>query len=127
MEYCTNFDIDMSFSVSDIAGMLMEYEKDHHMGMDIAKLSQLIYDYTSGYPVLVSMICKHMDESGSWDNLSFENAVKYLVKEKNPLVDSLINKLEDDKNLRNLLYNVLFLGQKISYNIDNVVIENVHV
>ena len=112
----SNFDIDMSFSVSDIAGMLMEYEKDHHMGMDIAKLSQLIYDYTSGYPVLVSMICKHMDESGSWDNLSFENAVKYLVKEKNPLVDSLINKLEDDKNLRNLLYNVLFLGQKISYN-----------
>ena len=120
----SNFDIDMSFSVSDIAGMLMEYEKDHHMGMDIAKLSQLIYDYTSGYPVLVSMICKHMDESGSWDNLSFENAVKYLVKEKNPLVDSLINKLEDDKNLRNLLYNVLFLGQKISYNIDIVVIEN---
>lgn len=120
----SSFDIDMSFSVSDIAGMLTEYEKDHHVGMDIAKLSQLIYDYTSGYPVLVSMICKHMDESGSWNNLSFENAVKYLVKEKNPLVDSLINKLEDDKNLRNLLYNVLFLGQKISYNIDNVVIEN---
>ena len=120
----SNFDIDMSFSVSDIAGMLTEYEKDHHVGMDIAKLSQLIYDYTSGYPVLVSMICKHMDESGSWDDLSFENAVKHLVKEKNPLVDSLINKLEDDKNLRNLLYNVLFLGQKISYNIDNVVIEN---
>ena len=120
----SNFDIDMSFSVSDIAGMLTEYEKDHHVGMDIAKLSQLIYDYTSGYPVLVSMICKHMDESGNWDNLSFENAVKYLVKEKNPLIESLINKLEDDKNLRNLLYNVLFLGQKISYNIDNVVIEN---
>ena len=70
------------------------------------------------------MICKHMDESGNWENLSFENAVKYLVKEKNPLIESLINKLEDDKNLRNLLYNVLFLGQKISYNIDNVVIEN---
>ena len=87
----SSFDIDMSFSVSDIAGMLTEYEKDHHVGMDIAKLSQLIYDYTSGYPVLVSMICKHMDESGNWDNLSFENAVKYLVKEKNSLVDSLIN------------------------------------
>ena len=52
----SSFDIDMSFSVSDIAGMLTEYEKDHHVGMDIAKLSQLIYDYTSGYPVLVSMI-----------------------------------------------------------------------
>ena len=120
----SNFDIDMSFSVSDIAGMLTEYENDHHTGMDIQKLSQLIYDYTSGYPVLVSSICKYMDENQSWNDLSFENAVKYLVKEKNPLVESLINKLEDDKNLRNLLYNVLFLGQKISYNIDNTVIEN---
>ena len=92
------FEIDMSFNVHDIAGMLTEYENDHHTGMDIQKLSQLIYDYTSGYPVLVSMICKHMDESGNWDNLSFENAVKYLVKEKNPLIESLINKLEDDKN-----------------------------
>ena len=120
----SNFDIDMSFSVSDIAGMLTEYENDHHTGMDIQKLSQLIYDYTSGYPVLVSSICKYMDENQSWNDLSFENAVKYLMKEKNPLVESLINKLEDDKNLRNLLYNVLFLGQKISYNIDNTVIEN---
>ena len=75
------FEIDMSFNVHDIAGMLTEYENDHHTGMDIQKLSQLIYDYTSGYPVLVSMICKHMDESGNWENLSFENAVKYLVKE----------------------------------------------
>ena len=118
------FEIDMSFNVHDIAGMLTEYENDHHTGMDIPKLSQLIYDYTSGYPVLVSMICKCMDKSGSWDDPSFENAVKYLIREKNPLIESLINKLEDDKNLRNLLYNVLFLGQKISYNIDNVVIEN---
>mgnify|MGYP000854411030 FL=1 len=120
----SNFDIDMSFSVRDIAGMLTEYKQDHHTGIDIQKLSQLIYDYTSGYPVLVSSICKYLDENQSWNNLSFENAVKYLVKEKNPLVESLINKLEDDKNLRNLLYNVLFLGQKISYNIDNTVIEN---
>lgn len=56
------FEIDMSFNAHDIAGMLTEYENDHHTGMDIQKLSQLIYDYTSGYPVLVSMICKYMDE-----------------------------------------------------------------
>ena len=40
------------------------------------------------------------------------------------MIDSLINKLEDDTNLRNLLYNILFRGQKISYNIDNAVIES---
>ena len=120
----SSFDVDMSFSVSDIAGMLEDYENDHHTGMDIEKISQLIYDYTSGYPVLVSTICKWMDDAKDWSKISFENAIKLLVKEKNPLIDSLINKLEDDTNLRNLLYNILFRGQKISYNIDNAVIES---
>ena len=56
------FDVDMSFSPDDIAGMLTDYENEHHTGIDIQKISQLIYDYTSGYPVLVSSICKLMDE-----------------------------------------------------------------
>ena len=120
----SSFDVDMSFSVSDIAGMLEDYENDHHTGMDIENISQLIYDYTSGYPVLVSAICKWMDGAKDWSKISFKNAIKILVKEKNPLIDSLINKLEDDTNLRNLLYNILFRGQKISYNIDNAVIES---
>ena len=120
----SSFDIDMSFSVSDIAGMLTEYEKDHHVGMDIAKLSQLIYDYTSGYPVLVSMICKCMDKSGSWDDPSFENAVKYLVKEKNPLIESLINKLEDDQQLCNLLYRLLFQGEKYLFSAYDATIQS---
>lgn len=46
----------MSFSPDDIAEMLTDYENDHHTGMDITRISQLIYDYTSGYPVLVSSI-----------------------------------------------------------------------
>ena len=31
----SSFDVDMSFSVSDIVGMLEDYESDHHTGMDI--------------------------------------------------------------------------------------------
>ena len=112
----SNFDIDMSFSVSDIAGMLTEYEQDHHTGMDIVKLSQLIYDYTSGYPVLVSSICKYMDENQkNWtlENLAF--AVKAIIVSRIPLFESLINKLEDDQQLRNLLYRLLFQGEKFLF------------
>ena len=112
----SNFDIDMSFSVSDIAGMLTEYEHDHHTGMDIAKLSQLIYDYTSGYPVLVSSICKYMDENQkNWtlENLAF--AVKAIIVSRIPLFESLINKLEDDQQLCNLLYRLLFQGEKFLF------------
>ncbi|MDD6109219.1 MAG: GxxExxY protein [Ruminococcus sp.] len=112
----SNFDIDMSFSVSDIAGMLTEYEQDHHTGMDIQKLSQLIYDYTSGYPVLVSSICKYMDENQkNWTSENLISAVKAIIVSKIPLFESLINKLEDDQQLCNLLYRLLFQGEKFLF------------
>ena len=52
-----DFTVDMSFDPDDIAAMLKEYEKDYHTGMDIDGVSHLIYEYTSGYPYLVSRLC----------------------------------------------------------------------
>jgi hypothetical protein len=117
------FDIDMSFSVQDIAGMLNDYEKDHHTGMDIVEISQLIYDYTSGYPVLVSTLCKYMDEHDVWSKEGIVNANKALLIEKNPLFDSLINKLEDNENLKKLMAEMLLKGKKIPYNPDDTAID----
>ena len=57
-----DFEINMSFSTNQIATMLNEYEADHHTGMDIQAVADEIYRYTSGYPVLVSFICKRIDE-----------------------------------------------------------------
>lgn len=34
----------------DIFGMIAEYEKDYHTGMDVGYISSLVYEYTSGYP-----------------------------------------------------------------------------
>jgi len=57
--------------------MLEDYENDHHTGMNVEKISQLIYDYTSGYPVLVSTICKWMDEKNTnWDSRRFDRSSK---------------------------------------------------
>lgn len=56
------FQVDMSFSREDIAGMLRDYEQDHHTQMDIMKISEFIYDYTSGYPFPVSRLCQILDE-----------------------------------------------------------------
>ena len=112
----SSFDVDMSFSVSDIAGMLEDYENDHHTGMDIEKISQLIYDYTSGYPVLVSTICKWMDEKNTnWTAEDLTGAVKQIITDRSPLFESLINKLEDDETLRGLLYAMLFQGKKFLF------------
>lgn len=117
------FDVDMSFSPDDIAGMLADYENDHHTGMNIPQISQLIYDYTSGYPVLVSNICKLMDERFHWSKDAVSEAVKIILKENNSLFESLINKIEDNHDLYDYLYQILIDGRRISYNPDDSVIK----
>ena len=52
-----DFDIDMSFSENEIETMLVDYENEHHTGMNISEIAQEIRFYTSGYPYLVSKIC----------------------------------------------------------------------
>lgn len=76
----------MSFSPDDIEGKLTEYENGFHTGMNISKISQLIYDYTSGYPVLVSSICKLNDENTekkiSWTEENIVKSVSAILTSK---------------------------------------------
>lgn len=119
------FTVDMSFSVQDIEGMLEEYEEDCHTGMNIPQIAEVIYDYTSGYPYLVSCICKIADEQGNmerWTAESVGEAVRALLKDTNPLFDDMIKRLDDDKELRRMLYVTLFEGKGIPYNPDQLAI-----
>jgi hypothetical protein len=115
----TDFDVDMNFSKDDIIGMLDEYEKDNHTGMNVAEIAELIVDYTSGYPFLVSRICKIIDEKVDlhfpWTKEGFLEAIKIILAEKNSLFESLINKLTDYPEIRNIVYEILFKGKDISY------------
>ena len=126
----TKFNVDMSFSMPEICDMLQEYESDHHTGMDVKAMAEWICDYTSGYPFLVSALCKIMDEeiSGTegfaddsevWTKKGFLEAVKILLSEKNTLFDSMVNKLEEYQELRDMIYQILFQGNTITYNPDN--------
>lgn len=120
------FSVDMSFSKKDIAGMLKEYEADHKTGMDIVEIAGLLYDYTSGYPFLVSRLCKLLDERipdseqfsakrDAWTRKGVLEAVRILLGEPNPLFESLLNKLEDYPELDRMLYGLLFCGKEIAY------------
>ena len=117
-----DFNIDMSLSAKGIAGMLDEYENDHHTGMDTSKVAQEIYDYTSGYPFLVSRICQLIDgsETPEWSVAGVSEAVKSILLETNTLFDSLMGKVYDNEPLSELLQSVLFGGKKVPYNPDNV-------
>ena len=124
--------VDMSFSAQDIAGMLKEYERDHKTGMDINAIAGMIFDYTSGYPFLVSKLCKLIDEvvaeepqflKNPWTKDGLLKAVNILLKEKNTLFESLVNKLADYPELRKVIYALLFHGKMIPYNPLNPAIE----
>ena len=124
------FPVDMSFSAVEIAGMLNEYETDCGTGMDVGMIADLIYTYTSGYPYLVSALCKYIDEElfrgqdvsdsgAAWTKAGVLEAVKHLICEKNPLFESLIEKLNDYSEMREMIYLLLFRGQTIAYNADD--------
>ncbi|MCI9004049.1 MAG: 9-O-acetyl-N-acetylneuraminate esterase [Lachnospiraceae bacterium] len=124
------FDVDLSLTRHQIAQMLQAYEEDCHTGMDVPAAAQLIYDYTSGYPFLVSWICKRMDEEiacsccpenkgAAWTREGILLAVRRLTAERNTLFESLNAKLDNDPELEQILSAVLFMGKEISYNTDN--------
>lgn len=115
-----DFNVDMSLTVDGIAGMLSDYENDHRTGMDIKAVAQLIYDYTSGYPVLVSSICKAIDEGiKEWTENGVISAVNQMLTMNTPLFDSLINIFEDYPEMRKRLCQVFTNGEKFFYNPDN--------
>ncbi len=115
-----DFDINMSLSRKGIEGMLREYEADHAVGMDPEEMAGLLYRYTSGYPFLVSRLCKLMDEKTdpetAWTKEGFLEAVRMLLLETNPLFESLIGKLTDYPELEQMLGELLFFGKTITYN-----------
>ncbi|MCD8336412.1 MAG: AAA-like domain-containing protein, partial [Lachnospiraceae bacterium] len=127
------FLVDMSFSAAQIAGMLQEYEKDHKTGMDVDAIAQLIYDYTSGYPYLVSDLCKIMDEEisvklysnkfSAWTKEGVAEAVRRILLEKNTLFESLTDKVNRYPLLRELLYSMLMNGTSIANSPDNEAID----
>lgn len=120
-----DFAVDMSFTAEDIAGMLRDYAADKKCEMDIQEVAEEIYEYTSGYPYLVSKICKLMDESseciagGSFTKWGVAEAVKILLKENSTLFDDMRKKLTDYPELKQMLYAMLFCGEAYSYNPDN--------
>ncbi|MDO5407016.1 MAG: AAA family ATPase [Eubacteriales bacterium] len=125
------FEVNLSFSTKDIAGMLSQYETDHQTGMDVDAVAESIYDYTSGYPFLVSYICKLIDEtlpqearfagrgSAVWSEEGISEAVKVIVREPGiSLFDSMMKQLDRFPELNEMLEDILYQGRQFLYSPD---------
>lgn len=129
-----DFDVNMSLTKGGIEGMLEEYEADHCTGMNVEEIAGLLCEYTSGYPYLVSRLCKLMDEKirfldktgnreSAWTKKGFLEAVRILLSEDNTLFDSLTVKLADYPELNRMLRELLFFGKEISCNLASQAIQ----
>lgn len=111
------FETNMSLLADGIAGMLAEYKEDHHLDFDEHFIGQMIYDYTSGYPFLVSRICQIIDEGGlTWDREGVLKAVNHLLKEHNTLFDDMEKKVSQFPSLAETLKSIIFGGKRVSFN-----------
>jgi len=116
-----DFDVVMSFSPVEIETMLNEYEKDYEMGVNIAEIAKEIYSYTGGYPVLVSRICKYIDEKleKDWRLYGIRKAVNLVLKENSPLFESLVKNLASNQELSDMTYDVLMRGGQWTFTYAN--------
>ena len=120
-----HFNVDMSFRSDEIATMLNDYESDHNTGMDITAVSQEIYDYTHGYPFLVSRICQCIDEEldKDWTGNGVRDAVKILLIEDNTLFSDIFKNLENNLDLYKLIYDILIVGKQRTYSRGNPAVD----
>jgi len=125
-----NFKVDMNFDPTEIASMLKQYVEETGIEMDIVAISQTLHYYTSGYPFLVSKLCKIIDEEiiveenrKKWNNDDIERAVNHLLREQNTNFDSVVKNLENYKDLYDIVQRVTLSAEKVEFNIYNSVID----
>ncbi len=116
-----DYELDMTFNPQEISTMLAEYESDYHIGFDIKEISEEIYKYTSGYPVLVSAVCKKIDENldKDWSKDGVLNAAKILIKEKSTLTESITDKLETYSKFKAFIRALLMENYSINFDANN--------
>ncbi|MDR0909177.1 MAG: hypothetical protein LBM77_05365 [Spirochaetaceae bacterium] len=123
------FTVDMRFAPPEIVTMLADYEADrisegNPTGMDQMAIAERIYYYTSGYPFMVSAICKAIDETGKpWTIEAVDETAKNFVAERNTLFGSLVANLQRDSEFASVAKNLVLDGVIINNNGNNPSIE----
>jgi AAA+ ATPase superfamily predicted ATPase len=118
------FKVDMNLQPFEIKPMLDDYVAERHVKMDTSAMAEDLFYYTSGYPFLVSKLCKMMDEDilptkdvKEWTEKDLEWAIKRLTLEHNTNFESLVKNLENNPALYELVNKMLLEGIVEDYSI----------
>ncbi len=125
----TDFEVDLSFFPAEIVSMLDDYAQERSVKIDSPVIAEQIYYYTSGYPFLVSHLCKIFAEEilpqkavQEWCLDDTNRAAQLLLKKYNTNVESLTTNLGNNPDLYNLVFDVVINQVKIEFSRHNEVI-----
>ena len=112
------YKVDMNLQIAEIVPMLEEYKTDKNVAMNTHEIAEHLFYYTSGYPFLVSKLCKILDEDYKkhdiWTKNDIEIAVKQLVRENNTNFETLSKNIQNNQALYDLVYKVAIDGESIA-------------
>ncbi len=123
----TDFEVEMEFRPNEIVFMLKQYSEAENVQMNFEEIAEKLYYYTSGYPFLVSKLCKNIaekilpkkEDKSQWTLEDLERSVQLLLRERNTNFDSLIKNLDNNQDLYRLVEAILLEGFKMPYDPHN--------
>jgi len=131
-----DFTVDMSFSSEEISTMLAEYSQEKGILPDIPEIAGKLHYYTSGYPYLVSKLCKFTDENiiadredKNWSPADIDAAFRMIVNEgyTTTLFDSLTKNLENNRELYDTVLELVINGRTMIFAVSDPVISLGHI
>lgn len=119
-----DYKVDMNLHPQEIKPMLVEYASDRNVEMDSEAIAEQLFYYTSGYPFLVSKLCKVFDEEilpskkkREWTEQDVDLAASRAVTETNTNFDNLVKNLENSPELFQLAYRLVIQSEVLPFNI----------
>jgi AAA-like domain len=134
-----DFNVVMELQPNEIVPMLEDYAEEQNVSMDTEGVAHALFYYTSGYPFLVSALCKivdedimpkrlaHPDKIGAeriWTVFDIETAADKLIKAERSTTnfDTLIKNLENNADLYRIVYKLVIENEPFNYNIHDPLI-----
>jgi hypothetical protein len=134
-----DFNVVMELQPHEIVPMLKDYCQEQNVSMDTEGVANALFYYTSGYPFLVSILCKivdedimskkmvHPDKIGAervWTVFDIETAADKLIKAERSTTnfDTLIKNLENNADLYRIVYRLVIENEPFNYNVHDPII-----
>ena len=109
-----DYTVNMNLQIDEIKPMLADYCQERGVAMNIDKMAEHLFYYTSGYPFLVSKLCKMLDEEvlpekekKEWTERDLEQTVQRLLKHDNTNFENVFKNLENNPALYRMTEQIL--------------------